>query len=219
MGIKIKGQFVEVSFNGGEYLAVIKADKINKRIITGRCLYTTSAYGDAAVEDYLETGRYLTLKLKDKKHPKAVDIRYRNNPLDEVDLQEGLRKRNALAATFIPVYSENIVQRINIEPKNDGHGTVDFTFLATLPNSCDKDGIPVTTRFWFTIDKKTTLEHIAEIMKRRMNRTSSLGRFIPQTKLYYDDAYIGILANYNTTGVNRKIADKVREITAMLLPA
>ena len=198
-----KNMFVTVDNNEGEYTATLLVDDITSDNISGLTISTSSAYGSAVVTDVLETGRRITMNKSD-----ITDIwECTDTDMLQETLNNGIKRRNELAKTFIGDNTENIIQRISIS-EDEYSSDIKFTFMATLPNTKDKDGVPVTTESFYYASNDTTEDNVKKAMDNRHRYYSMSGDILSETKIFFKDNQIGTLSDYTFDGTDINDNDK-----------
>ncbi len=178
-------KFIEIQENDGEYVIVMQVQNENDQEIKGRIVYTSSAYGSAVVSDVIETGRLITVNKSDMTSVRVI----KQDSLNDI-LSEGIERRNKLADGFI-TSDEQVIQNISIDKSEDG---LVFTFLSTLPGTEDEEGIPVATESYYYATENTKPSNLENAFNERHSYVSSSGRFLKETKVFYEDEKIGTLA-------------------------
>ena len=163
--------------------------------ISGKTIYTSSAYGSAVLDDELECGREVTL---DKKS--LTEIQEITEP-DRVAyykerLENGLKERAVYAKDFKPS-SKSRVQVIEIAKDRFSYA---FSFIQTYPEeNPPADGVPMTQRWVVRIKNEEDFEKIKKdpffVEKDRFDRLSTSGLIFDDTKVYLGDQYLGEFAN------------------------
>ncbi len=186
-----KNTFVTIDNNRGEYTATLLVDDVTSDNISGLIISTSSAYGSAVVRDVFETGKRITMDKSD-----ITDI-WECTDTDALQkiLNEGIKRRNSLTKTFIGDDTKNVIQRISIS-EDEYSSDIKFTFMATLPNTKDEDGVPAVTESFYYANNDTTEDNVKKAMDNRHRYYSSSGDILSETKIFFKDSQIGTLSKY-----------------------
>lgn len=209
----------EIEENGGECITVLALINKTESVITGRILYTVSAYGDSIVRNRLETGKLVTFNLDENV---IANERTDMNIRDWAQtLADGMLKRDQCKACLIES-DRQIMQQIYIcRPPywSDSNGLL-FHFSSSLPGTKDNEGVPEVVGFdacfGYYTDRTSeeVLKNVADEFENsnRLDRVSTSGSFIPETRIYFEETYLGTLENYDLSLVHGSFIRNAIEI-------
>ncbi len=153
----------------------ILVTNITKDTVAGRIGYSSSAYGSAVVEDFLEEGKKITLRWEDIDSYSAV-----NDEKRAAQIRKAAKDRIEYAKNFIRAEGQ-VMQRIDMKLEEDH---IAVTMASTLPSN-DSEDVPWLCKCWYRFNGTLTPEKVTRALTERFTFVSGSGVFLPETKVIF----------------------------------